>query len=105
MNRRLKQFVGSLLITGTLVGIGVPTVTAQDWRRERREQRREERRAERLERAMLRGFLGTIRSMDRNREVRYQYRSGQRFVGYYDRWGTFHAVGYYDRYGNFWRYR
>ena len=101
MKRRLKQIVGSLLITGTLVGVGFPTVTAQDWRRERRE----ERRAERIERAVLRGILGTVRGLDRDRRVRYHYYGGRRFVGYYDRWGDFHAVGYYDRFGDFWRYR
>jgi hypothetical protein len=101
MKRRLTQIVGSLLVIGTLLGIGVPSITAQDWRRERRE----ERQAERVQRAMLRRILGTIRGQDRDRRVRYQYRSGRRYVGYYDRWGNFHTVGFYDRYGNFWRYR
>jgi len=105
MKRRLTQIVGSLLVIGTLLGVGVPTITAQDWRRERREERREERQAERIQRTFIRGILGSVRSQDRDRLVRYQYRSGRRFVGYYDRWGNFHAVGFYDRYGNFWRYR
>jgi hypothetical protein len=101
MKRRLTQIVGSLLVISTLLGIGVPTITAQDWRRERRE----ERQAERVQRAFIRGILGSIRGQDRDRRVRYQSRSGRRFVGYHDRWGNFHAVGFYDRYGNFWRYR
>jgi hypothetical protein len=101
MKRRLTQIVGSLLVISTLLGIGVPTITAQDWRRERRE----ERQAERVQRDFVRGILGSIRGQDRDRRVRYQSHSGRRFVGYYDRWGNFHAVGFYDRYGNFWRYR
>lgn len=101
MKSRLTKTLGSLLLTGTLLGIGAPIVTAQDWRRERRE----ERRAERLERSFMRGFLRTVSGRDRDRRVRYQYNSGRRFVGYYDRWGDFHAVGYYDQFGNFWRYR
>jgi hypothetical protein len=32
MKRRLTQIVGSLLVISTLLGIGVPTITAQDWR-------------------------------------------------------------------------
>jgi hypothetical protein len=105
MKRRLTQIVGSLLVIGTLLGIGVPTITAQDRRRERREERREERQAERVQRAMLRRIFDSVRGQDRQRLVRYQYRSGRRYVGYYDRWGNFHAVGFYDQYGNFWRYR
>jgi type II secretory pathway pseudopilin PulG len=101
MKRRLTQIVGSLLVISTLLGIGVPTITAQDWRRERRE----ERQAERVQRAFIRGVLGSIRGQDRDRRVRYQYNGGRRLVGYHDRWGNFHAVGFYDRYGNFWRYR
>jgi len=101
MKSRLRQMVGLLLLTGTLLGIGAPIVTAQDWRRERWEQRR----AERIERRVLDGVFGSIRRMDRDRRVRYQYRGGRQFVGYYDRWGNFYAVGYYDQFGNFWRYR
>ena len=101
MRGRLTQIVGSLLITGTLLGTVVPAVNAQDWRRDRYE----ERRAERIERAFIGGIFGSIRRMDRDRSVRYQYSGGRRFVGYYDRWGNFHAVGFYDRFGNFWRYR
>ena len=101
MKSSLRKMVGLLLLTGTLLGIGVPIATAQDWRRERRE----ERRAERIERRVLNGFFRSIRGMDRDRVVRYQFRGGRRYVGYYDRFGDFHAVGYYDQFGNFWRYR
>src|SRR5262245_56737924 len=101
MKRRLTQIVGSILVISTLRGIGVHTITAQHWRRERQE----ERQAERVQRAFIRGILGSIRGQDRDRRVRYQYHSGRRFVGYHDRWGNFHAVGFYDRNGNFWRYR
>jgi hypothetical protein len=105
MKSRLTQTVGLLLLTGTLLGIGAPIVTAQDWRRERWEERLEQRRAERLERAFIRGIFGAVRERDRDRRVRYHYRGGRQYVGYYDRWGDFHAVGFYDRFGNFWRYR
>src|SRR4030095_3552593 len=109
MKSRFTQAVGLLLLTGTLLGIGAPTINAQDWRRDRQrdrwEERREERRAERIQRAMLRGVFGSIRSLDRERQLRYPYRGGRQYVGYYDRWGTLHVVGYYDQFGNFWRYR
>jgi hypothetical protein len=67
-----------------------------DYRRDRWEERRErEREREQLER---------IRRLDRDRQLRYQYNGGNRLVGYYDRWGRFHAYGYYDRFGRFHNY-
>ena len=48
--------------------------------------------------------LQRIRRMDRNRQLRYRNRGGNRIVGYYDRFGRFQAYGYYDRFGRFYRY-
>lgn len=103
MKRRLTQIVGSVLLTGTLLGAGVGNVFAQG--RWERRQDRLERQAERLDRRMERMELRRLRQLDRQRQLRYQYRSGNRIVGYYDRFGRFQAHGYYDRFGNFWRYR
>jgi len=48
--------------------------------------------------------LRRIREMDHERRLRYRYYGFNRQVGYYDRFGRFHAYGYYDRWGRFWRY-
>jgi hypothetical protein len=103
MKRRLTQIVGSVLLTGTLLGAGAGNVFAQG--RWEHRQDRIERQAERLDRRMERMELRRLRQLDRQRQLRYQYRGGNRIVGYYDRFGQFQAFGYYDRFGNFWRYR
>lgn len=103
MKRRLTQIVGSVLLTGTLLGAGAGNVFAQG--RWDRYERRQERQAERLDRRMERLELQRMRQLDRQRRLRYQSRGGNRIVGYYDRFGQFQAFGYYDRFGNFWRYR
>jgi len=48
--------------------------------------------------------FGRIRRLDRNREIRYRWNNSTRIVGYYDRFGRFHAYGYYDRFGRLHRY-
>jgi len=45
-----------------------------------------------------------IRRLDYQRQLRWQYRGWNRYVGYYDRWGRFHAVGFYDRFGRFYSF-
>jgi hypothetical protein len=45
-----------------------------------------------------------IRRLDRNRQIRYRWNNSTRIVGYYDRFGRFHAYGFYDRFGRFHRY-
>jgi hypothetical protein len=45
-----------------------------------------------------------IRSLDRDRQIRYRMNGVTRLVGYYDRFGRFHAYGFYDRFGRFHRY-
>jgi hypothetical protein len=106
---KLKKGMISLALAGSfVVGVGATsTAQAQDWRRENRRERIEDRRERienRLDRIREREMLDRIRRMDRNRELRYRYNGATRLVGYYDRWGRFHAVGYYDRFGRFYRY-
>ncbi|HWN97988.1 MAG TPA: hypothetical protein VNS63_01820 [Blastocatellia bacterium] len=45
-----------------------------------------------------------IRRLDRENQVRYRWNNSTRVVGYYDRFGRFHAYGFYDRFGRFHRY-
>lgn len=101
MKRRLTNIVGSVILAGSFViGTSATSALAQG-----RWERRQERQAERMERWRERQELRRIRQLDRQRQLRYQNRGGNRIVGYYDRFGRLHAVGYYDRFGNFWRYR
>lgn len=48
--------------------------------------------------------LERIRRFDRDRRLRYRMHNSIRTVGYYDRFGRFHAYGFYDRFGRFHRY-
>jgi len=97
---RIKKVVVSLALTGAFVlSTGAATssfVQAQD-RWEQHRQREMERRRERE-------ALERIRRMDRDRQLRYRYNASNRIVGYYDRFGRFHAYGYYDRFGRFFPY-
>ena len=45
-----------------------------------------------------------VSRMDRDRRVRYRMNNRVRVVGYYDRFGRFHAYGFVDRFGRFHRY-
>ena len=92
---KLKKGIVSLALLGTIIlGSGfVSSAFAQYYPRERRIERRGEWRE-----------LERIRQMDRDRRLRYRYGGMNRLVGYYDRFGQFHAYGYYDRYGWFHRY-
>jgi hypothetical protein len=104
MKRRLTKVVGSIILSSSLIlGVGATETQAQG--RWDRWQRQQERRAEKMERWRERRELRRLRQLDRERQLRYQYRYGNRIVGYYDRFGRFHAYGFYDRFGNFWRYR
>ena len=95
---KLRKSVISLGLAGSIfLGAGAASnAFAQD--------RWEQRRAERMERERERMELDRIRQLDRYRQLRYRYQGPNRQVGYYDRWGGYHAVGYYDRFGRFWRY-
>ena len=48
--------------------------------------------------------LFRIRRLDRDRQLRYRINGPTRLVGYYDRFGRFHAYGFYDRFGRLHRY-
>jgi len=48
--------------------------------------------------------LERIRRYDYQRQLRYRMNGTTRIVGYYDRFGRFHAYGFYDRFGRFHRY-
>ena len=56
------------------------------------------------ERSRERQELQRIRSLDRERQLRYRSSGSTRTVGYFDRFGRFHAQGFYDRFGRFHRY-
>ena len=56
------------------------------------------------ERRREREELWRIRRLDREHQLRYRMNNSMRMVGYYDRFGIFHAYGYYDRFGFFHRY-
>lgn len=95
---RLKKLVTSLCIAAALIlSAGFASnfgVSAQDRYREHHEWNRQ-REHEELER---------IRRYDRDRRLRYRTNNSIRTVGFYDRFGRFHAVGFYDRFGRFHRY-
>ena len=102
---KLKKGLISLALAGSFVlGAGFTNnALAQgrwDYQRDRREDQRD-RWQDRREREREREILERIRRMDRDRQLRYQYNGPTRLVGYYDRWGRFHAYGYYDRFGRF----
>ena len=42
-----------------------------------------------------------VSRLDRDRRVRYRIQNRVRVVGYYDRFGRFHAYGFIDRFGRF----
>lgn len=103
---KLKNGVISLMITFFLImpvmAVSNSTALAQGHRRgydrreynwSRQEWRRRERRA-----------LQQLRRLDRDRRLRYRFWNNRRIIGYYDRFGRFHAYGYYDRFGRFHRY-
>ena len=45
-----------------------------------------------------------VRRLDRTRQIRYRMQNRVRVVGFYDRFGRFHAYGFIDRFGRFHRY-
>ena len=95
---KLKKGLISLALAGSFIlGAGFTNNALAQGRWDDRRDRWEERR----EREREREVLERIRRMDRDRQLRYQYNGPTRLVGYYDRWGRFHAYGYYDRFGRF----
>lgn len=105
-----KGLVSSILAGGIILSAGAASssqAVAQD--RRHRDERWEHRRGDRdwdndRYRRWERDELERVRRFDRDRQLRYRYQNTNRIVGYYDRFGRFHAYGYYDRFGRFWRY-
>src|SRR5215210_6616663 len=98
---KLKKGIVSMALAGSFIfGAGVANDALAQGRWDYRRSQVEERRERERERQMLE----RIRRMDRDRQLRYQYSGANRLVGYYDRWGRFHAYGYYDRFVRFHNY-
>lgn len=101
--KRFKKLALSLALTGTFIlsaGFAAASVaSAQDrnWQRRDNHQSEWDRRREREE-------MDRIRRSDREHQLRYRMNNSTRTVGYYDRFGRFHAQGFYDRLGRFHRY-
>ena len=98
-SEKLKKVIASLFIaTGLILSAGFDgssSALAQNWRN--RGWHRGWDRQNRYE-------LDRIRRLDRDRQLRYRTNNSVRTVGYYDRFGRFHAYGFYDRFGRFHRY-
>ncbi|MEK6299586.1 MAG: hypothetical protein AABO41_02600 [Acidobacteriota bacterium] len=97
---RLKKVVVSAALAAAFVlsvGFADSSVTqAQYGNRDRWGDRRWDQRRERE-------GLSRIRRLDRDRQLRYRTNNSIRTVGYYDRFGRFHAYGFYDGLGRFHR--
>jgi hypothetical protein len=101
---KLKKGIVSLALAAAfVVGIGsFGTANAQgrgwDGRRYYERSRRWDRD---WDRDWERRHFDRIRRLDYQRQLRWQFGGGNRYVGYCDRWGRFHAFGFYDRFGRF----
>jgi hypothetical protein len=106
---KIKKAVVSLALAG---GIILSAGAASDsqaqaqgrWQRDRWERRDDRRWDNDQYRRWHRQELERARRLDRQQQLRYRYQNSNRIVGYYDRFGRFHAYGYYDRFGRFFRY-
>ena len=99
---KLKKAILAIVLTAAfVVSMGVAnTSVASAQYRERRWGWQERGRWQDRERE----GLFRIRRLDRDRQLRYRMNGPTRMVGYYDRFGRFHAYGFYDRFGVFHRY-
>ena len=106
VKKSIKKGIVSLVIAaGVVFAAGSATSSlalAADgggqWQRRDRDHDRDwDRRRERED-------LDRIRRFDRDHQLRYRMNSSTRVVGFYDRFGRFHAYGFYDRFGIFHRY-
>lgn len=103
MYERIKKVVLSVALASTFMlsaGFAASSVASaqdRDWRRQNDRQSEWDRRREREE-------MDRIRRSDREHQLRYRMNNSTRVVGYYDRFGRFHAQGFYDRFGRFHRY-
>ena len=100
---RLKKVTLSLALASAFIlsaGFAASSVASaqdRDWHRRDDRQTEWDRRREREE-------MDRIRRFDRDHQLRYRMSNSQRVVGFYDRFGRFHAQGFYDRSGRFHRY-
>jgi hypothetical protein len=95
---RIKKAIVAVALTAAFIlsaGVANTSVAAAQYR---------ERRWGWQERNRERHEMYRIRSFDRDRQLRYRMNGTTRLVGYYDRFGRFHAQGFYDRFGRFHRY-
>ena len=102
---KLKKGLVSLAIVGAFIlSLGVGASAAGQINGIYPVQRRVYERGRDWDRWREREELERIRRLDRGRQLRYRYNNSIRVVGYYDRFGRFHAYGFYDRAGRFHRY-
>jgi hypothetical protein len=95
---RLKKFVVSVALAAAFVlSMGFADSSAADAQYRHRGSRLEWQHRDRND-------FWRIRRLDRDRRIRYRWNNSTRLVGYYDRFGRFHAYGFYDRFGRFHRY-
>src|SRR5438105_15771054 len=101
---RLKKGLLSVALAGTFITsagfASTSTATAQD----RDWHRRGDYRQSEWDRRREREEMDRIRRFDREHQLRYRMNNSMRVVGYYDRFGRFHAQGFYDSFGRFHRY-
>jgi hypothetical protein len=100
--RRIKKAVMAFLLTAvSILSLSVATSSVVHARTNGGQEPWERHRERRWEREREREEMWRIRQMDRDRRLRYRMQNSVRVVGYYDRFGYFHAYGYYDRFGYF----
>jgi hypothetical protein len=95
---RIKKAIVAVALTAAFIlsaGFANTSVASAQYR---------ERRGGWQERNRDRREMYRIRSFDRDRQLRYRTNGTTRLVGYYDRFGRFHAQGFNDRFGRFHRY-
>ena len=95
---KLKKTILAIALTSAFIvsmGVANTSVASAQYR---------DRRGGWYERSRDRNDLFRIRRLDRDQRVRYRMNGATRLVGYYDRFGRFHAYGFYDRLGRFHRY-
>lgn len=101
---RLKKFVVSAALTAAFVlsvGFANSSVASAQYRdRDRFDRDRWDERG-RWDQRQEREALRRIRRLDRDHQLRYRFYNRVRVVGYFDRFGRFHAYGFYDRFGRF----
>src|SRR5215510_4738457 len=104
MKRSMRTGLVSLAIAGAFIlsaGFSTGAVASAQSRYDRD---RWERRDNDWDRRHEREEMDRVRRFDRDHQLRFRMNNSIRVVGFYDRWGRFHAYGFYDRFGRFHRY-